>query len=87
MSEMAMPYRFSLIHRQGVSDGCVGCRKQIRSEHLCHTIVVRWMQEINHLDFCQECYDNCIQQYFKAQDFTTSTEQPGFLESLSKLGV
>jgi hypothetical protein len=45
------------------------------------------MQEFNDLDFCQACYDNRIQQYFKAQDFTTSTEQPELLEYLSKLSA
>jgi hypothetical protein len=84
-----MPYRFRLLHRQAsISNECRACKKQISSGQLCHTIVVRWMQEFNDLDFCQECYDKYIQQYFKAhEDFTTSAEQPGFFEFLSKLGA
>jgi hypothetical protein len=39
------------------------------------------------LDFCHTCYDNYIQQYFKSQDSTISTEQPRLLEFLSKLGA
>jgi hypothetical protein len=85
MSEMAMPYRFRLLHRKGISSECRACRKQISSGQLRHTIIVRWMQEFNQLDFCQECYNKYIQQYFKAQDFITSVEQPGFFEALSKL--
>ncbi len=87
MSEAAKPYRFRLLHRQGVSNECRACAKQISSEQVCHTIVVRWMQEFNNLNFCDECYNKYIQQYFKARDFITSTEQPGFLEALSKLGA
>ena len=45
------------------------------------------MEEFNHLDFCQECYGKYIQQYFKAQDVTTSSEQPEFFQFLSKLGA
>ena len=82
-----MPYRFRLLRRRGIASECQACGKQIPSEQLCHTIVVRWMQEFNDLDFCQACYDNRIQQYFKAQDFTTSTEQPELLEYLSKLSA
>jgi len=87
MSEIDMPYRFRLRSRQGISSECRGCRKPICSEQFCHSIVVRWMQEINHLDFCQECYDNRIQPHFGDQDSTTSSEQPGFLGSLSRLIV
>jgi hypothetical protein len=85
MSEMAMPYRFRLLHRKGISSECRACRNQISSGQLRHTIIVRWMQEFNQLDFCQKCYNKYIQQYFKAQDFITSAEQPGFFEALSKL--
>jgi hypothetical protein len=87
MSEMAIPYHFSLVHRHGTSSECRACRKQISLDQYFHTIVVRWEQEFNHLDFCQECYGKYIQQYFKAQDFTTSTEQPGLFEFLSRLGA
>lgn len=86
--EVASPYHFRLLRRKGVANECRACKKQISSGQLCHTIVVRWMQESNHLDFCQECYHKHIEQYFKAQDnTTTSTKQPGFLEFLSKLGA
>ena len=85
MSEVAMPYRFRLLHRKGISSECRACRKQISSGQLRHTIIVRWMQEFNQLDFCQECYNKYIQQYFEAQDFITSAEQPEFFEALSKL--
>lgn len=82
--ESAMPYNFSLAHRHGTSSECRACRKPIPSDQGFHTIVVRWEQEFNELDFCQACYDNHIQKYFKSRDFTTSTEQPELLKFLSK---
>jgi hypothetical protein len=87
MNQMAIHYHFRLVHRRNTSSECRACRNQIPSDHVFHTIVVRWEQEINELDFCQTCYDNHIQQYFKTQDSTISTEQPGLLEFLSKLGA
>ena len=86
MSEMAMPYHFSLVRRRSTSsDGCRACRNPISLGQDFHTIVVRWEQEFNELDFCQTCYENHIQKYFESRDFTLSTEQPGLLEFLSKL--
>ena len=85
MSGVDMPYRFRLLHRQGFSIECRVCRNQISSERVCHTIIVTWMEEFNHLDFCEECYNKLIQQYFRAQDVTTSTEHPELLEALTKL--
>ena len=87
MSEMAMPYRFSLVHRHGTSSECRACRNLIPSDQDFHTIVVRWEQEFNELDFCQACYDNHIQKYFESRDSTISTEQLGLLEFLSKLNA
>jgi hypothetical protein len=84
---MAMPYHFWLVHRRGTFSECRACRNQIPSDYAFHTIVVRWEQEFNELDFCQACHDNHIQQFFKSQDSTISTEQPGLLEFLSKLGA
>ena len=84
---MAMPYHFRLVHRRGTSSECRACKNQIASGHIFHTIVVRWEQEFNELDFCQVCYYNHIQQYFKSQGSTTSSEQPGLLEFLTKLGA
>ena len=86
MSEMAMPYHFSLVYRRSTtSSECRACRNPISSDQDFHTIVVRWEQEFNELDFCQTCYENYIQKYFESRDFTISTEQPGLLEFLSKL--
>ena len=85
MSEMAAPYHFSLVHRRGVSSKCRACRNPISSDQSLHTIVVRWEEEFNELDFCQTCYDNYLQKYFGSRDFTVSTEQPGILEFMSKL--
>ena len=87
MSEMAMPYHFSLVHRHSTSSECRACRNPILSEQNFHTVVVRWEQELNELDFCQACYDNHIQKYFESGDFTISTEQPELFEFLSKLGA
>jgi hypothetical protein len=84
MSQMAMPYHFSLAQRRGTSSECRACKNLIPSDQAFHTIVVRWEQEYNELDFCQACYDNHIQQYFNSRDSVTSTEQPGLLEFLSK---
>jgi hypothetical protein len=85
MSEMAAPYHFGLVHRRGVSSKCRACRNLISSDQSLHTIVVRWEEEFNELDFCQTCYDNHIQNYFEFKDLAVSTEQPGLLEFLSKL--
>jgi hypothetical protein len=85
MSETAMPYHFSLVHRRSASSECRASRNVIPSDQNFYTIVVRWEQEFNELDFCQSCYDNHIQKYFESRDFTISTEQPGLLEFLSKL--
>jgi hypothetical protein len=85
MSQMAIPYHFSSVHRRGTSSECRACRNPIRSEQDIHTIIVRWEQEFNELDFCQACYDNYIQQYFKSLNSTVSTEEPRLLEFLSKL--
>jgi hypothetical protein len=84
---MAMPYHFRLVHRVGTSSECRACSNQIASDQVFHIIVVRWEQEFNELDFCQACYNNHIQRYFESQDSTISTEQPGLLEFLSKLGA
>ena len=83
--ESAMPYNFSLAHRHGTSSECRACRNPIPSDQGFHTIVVRWEEEFNELDFCQTCYDNHIQNYFEFKDLAVSTEQPGLLEFLSKL--
>ena len=81
-----MPYHFSLVYRRSTtSSECRACRNPIYSDQDFHTIVVRWEQEFNELDFCQTCYENYIQKYFEFKDFTISTEQPGLLEFLSKL--
>lgn len=85
MSEMAGPYHFGLIHRRSTSTKCRACRNPISSDQDFHTIVVRWEEEFNELDFCQTCYDNHIQKYFTSSDFTISTEEPGLLEFLSKV--
>jgi anti-sigma-K factor RskA len=85
MSEMAAPYQFSLVHRSSTSSKCRACRNPISSDQEFYTIVVRWEEEFNELDFCKTCYDNHIQKYFKSRDFTISTEQPGLLEFLSTL--
>jgi hypothetical protein len=87
MSEMAAaPYHFSLVvYRRGTSSECRACRNPIPSDQDFHTIVVRWEEEFNELDFCKTCYDNHIQKYFEFKDFTASTEQPGLLEFLSKV--
>ena len=82
---MAAPYHFSLVHRRSTSSECRACRNPISLDQDFHTIVVRWEQEFNELDFCQTCYENHIQKYFESQDFTISTEQPGLLEFLSEL--
>ena len=82
-----MPYHFRLVYSHGTSSECRACRNPIPSDQDLHTIVVRWEQEFNELVFCQACYDNHIQKYFKSRDSTTSTEQPGLLEFLSKLYV
>jgi hypothetical protein len=86
MSETAMPYNFSLVHRRSTSSECRACRNPISSDQSFHTIVVRWEEEFNDLDFCQACYDNHIEKYFESGDLTISTtEQSGLLEFLSKL--
>ena len=83
---MAMPYHFSSVDRHCTSSSkCRACRNLIPSDQDCHTIVVRWEQEFNELDFCQACYDNHIQKYFESGDSIVSTEQPGLLDFLSKL--
>ncbi len=87
MSEMAPPYNFSLVHRRSTSSECRACRNPVASDQDFHTIVVRWEEEFNELDFCQACYDNHIEKYFKSRDLTISTEQPGLLEFLSNLDV
>ena len=87
MSEMAAPYHFSLVHRRSVSSECRACRNPISSDQSLRTVVVRWEEEFNELDFCQTCYDNYLQKYFKSRDFTVSTEQPGILEFMSKLNA
>jgi hypothetical protein len=87
MSEMAQPYNFSLVHRRSTSSQCRACRNPVASDQDLHTIVVRWEEELNELDFCQACYDNHIEKYFKSRDLTISTEQPGLLEFLSNLDV
>jgi hypothetical protein len=87
MSEWAMPYNFSLVHRRGTSSECRACRNPISSDQDFYTIVVRWEEEFNELDFCQTCYDNHLQKYFESRDFTVSTEQPGILEFMSKLNA
>jgi hypothetical protein len=46
-----MPYHFSLVHRRSTSSECRACRNPILSEQNFHTIVVRWEQEFNELDF------------------------------------
>ncbi len=85
MSDMAAPYHFSLVHRLSIPTECRACRNRISSDQDFHTIVVRWDEEFNELDFCQTCYNNYIQRYFEACDFIISTEQPGLLEFLSKI--
>jgi hypothetical protein len=80
-----MPYHFSLVHRRRTSGECRACGNLISSDQLFHTIVVKWEQEFNELDFCQACYNKYIQQYFKSRNSTTSTEEPRLLEFLSKL--
>jgi hypothetical protein len=85
MSQRTMPYRFTLVHRDGTSSECRACRNPIPSDQALHTIVVRWEQEFNQLNFCQACYNNHIQKYFQPRYSTTSTEQPALLEFLSKL--
>ena len=87
MSEMAQPYNFSLVHRRSTSSECRACRNPIASDQDFHTIVVRWEEEFNELDFCQACYDDHIEKYFKSSDLTISTEQPGLLGFLSNLDV
>src|ERR687893_648009 len=87
MSEMALPYNFSLVHRRSTSSECRACKNPIASDQDFHTIVVRWEEEFNELDFCQACYENHIEKYFKSRDLTVSTEQPGLLEFLSNLDV
>ena len=87
MSEMALPYNFSLVHRCSTSSECRACRNPIASDQDFHTIVVRWEEEFNELDFCQACYDDHIEKYFKSSDLTISTEQPGLLGFLSNLDV
>lgn len=87
MSELAKPYNFSLVNRRGTSSECRACRNWISSDQDLHTIVVRWEQEFNELDFCQACYNNHLQKYFESKDFTISTEQPGILEFMSKLNA
>jgi anti-sigma-K factor RskA len=87
MSELAKPYNFSLVHRRGTSTECRACRNRISSDQDFYTIVVRWEEEFNELDFCQTCYDNHLQKYFESRDFTVSTEQPGILEFMSKLNA
>ncbi len=85
MSKMAAPYHFSLLHRCSTSTECRACRNRISSDQDFHTIIVRWEEEFNELDFCQRCYDNHIQKYFEFHDFAVSIEQPGLLEFLSKI--
>ena len=85
MSEMAQPYNFSLVHRRSTISECRACRTPISSDQDFITIVVRWEEEFNELDFCQACYDNHIGKFFKSRDLTISTEQPGLLEFLSAL--
>jgi hypothetical protein len=85
MSGLAMLYNFDSVQRRGTSSECRACRNPISSDHEFHTIVVRWEEEFNELDFCQTCYDNYLQKYFGSRDFTVSTEQPGILEFMSKL--
>ena len=85
MSAMAAPYRFNLVHRSNTPSECRACRNLISSDQDFYTIVVRWEEEFNELDFCKTCYDNDIQKYFESRDFTISTEQPGLLEFLSTL--
>jgi len=85
MSETTMPYNFSLVHRRSISSECRACRNPISSDQSFHTIVVRWEEEFNDLDFCQACYDNRIEKYFESGDFTISTNQSGLFDYLSKL--
>lgn len=85
MSGMAAPYHFSIVHRHGTSTECRACRNGISSDQDFHTLIVRWEEEFNELDFCQSCYNIYIQKYFESRDFTISTEQLGLLEFLSKL--
>jgi anti-sigma-K factor RskA len=85
MNEMAAPYQFSLVLRRSTSSGCRACRNPISSDQDFYTIVVRWEEEFNELDFCKTCYDNHIQKYFESRDFTISREQAGLLEFLSTL--
>jgi anti-sigma-K factor RskA len=85
MSEMAAPYQFSLVLRSSTSSECRACRNPISSDQDFYTIVIRWEEEFNELDFCKTCYDNHIQKYFKSRDITISTEQPELLEFLSTL--
>ena len=86
MSEMAAsPYHFSLVHRRSTCTECRACRNRISSDRDFHTIIVRWEEEFNELDFCQTCYINYVQKYFESRDFTILTEQPGLLEFLSTL--
>ena len=84
MSEMTSPYHFGLVHRSSTSSECRACRNAIFPDQDLHTIVVKWEQEFNELDYCQACYDNHIQKYFKFKDFTVSTDHPRLLEFLSK---
>ena len=53
MSEMALPYNFSLVHRRSTSSECRACRNPIASDQDFHTIVVRWEEEFNELDFAK----------------------------------
>ena len=88
MSEMAAaPYYFSIVKRHSTSTECRACRNRISSDQDFDTIIVKWEEEFNELDFCQACYNNYIQRYFESRDFTISTEQPGLLEFLSKLDM
>ena len=80
-----MPYHFNLVHRSGTFGECRSCKKLIQPNQLLHTIVVRWEQELNELDFCQACYTNHLQQYFTFQGSVSSNEQPEILQFLSKL--
>ena len=82
---MIMPYNFRLVHRRSTSSECRACGNPISSDQDFYTIIVRWEEEFNELDFCQVCYDNHIERYFESGDFTISTEQSGLLEFLSKL--
>lgn len=85
MSKIAMPYHFRLVRRHDTCSQCRACGKQIHSDQLFYTIVVRWENEFNEMDFCQVCYTNYIQRYFKFQHPISSTDQPELLNFLSNL--